>query len=71
MKRILQILVCTLLMLVGSPTLMAQDVEMADTMRSEGKIYVIVAIILIVLAGLIFYLFTLDRKIKKIENSLK
>lgn len=58
-------------MLVGSPTLMAQDVEMADTMRSEGKIYVIVAIILIVLAGLIFYLFTLDRKIKKIENSLK
>jgi putative cell wall-binding protein len=71
MKRILQIFVCTLLMLVGSPTLMAQDVEMADTMRSEGKIYVIVAIILIVLAGLIFYLFTLDRKIKKIENSLK
>lgn len=45
-------------------------VEMADTMRSEGKIYVVVGIILIVLAGLIFYLVTLDRKTKKLEEQL-
>lgn len=51
----------------------AQDsapVEMADTMRSEGKIYVVVGIILIVLAGLIAYLFMLDRKVKKLEDRL-
>lgn len=47
------------------------QVEMADTMRQEGKIYVVVAIIVIVLAGLILYLFTLDRKIKKLETLLK
>ncbi len=49
----------------------AQEVEMADGMRAEGKIYVIVAIILIVIAGLFIYLFMLDRKVKKIEDSLK
>ena len=41
---------------------------MADGMRAEGKIYVVVAIILIVLAGLIAYLVMLDRKVKKLEK---
>jgi K+-transporting ATPase A subunit len=48
----------------------AQDAEMADTMRSNGKIYVVVGIILIVLTGLITYLVLLDRKITKLENKL-
>jgi len=47
------------------------QVEMADTMRSEGKIYVVVAMIVVILAGLFIYLFLLDRKIKKLENQLK
>lgn len=42
--------------------------EMADLMRSEGKIYVVVTIILIILAGLLVYLFTLDRKISRLEK---
>ncbi len=45
-------------------------VEMADTMRSEGKIYVVVGIIMLVLAGLIVYLIMLDRKVKKLESML-
>ena len=44
------------------------NVEMADNLRAEGKIYVVVTIILIVLAGLIFYLFLLDKKVKKLEK---
>ena len=46
------------------------DPEMADVMRSNGKIYIVVSIVLIVLAGLIVYLFSLDRKVKKLENLL-
>jgi preprotein translocase subunit YajC len=42
---------------------------MADTMRSNGKIYVVVAIILTIFAGLIFYLIRIDRKITKIEKN--
>jgi hypothetical protein len=49
----------------------AQNVEMADTFRSEGKIYVVVAIVLIVLTGLITYLFLLDRKLNRLEDMIR
>jgi hypothetical protein len=57
--------------LIAGATRAQSDVEMADRLRSEGKIYVIVLIILIVLAGLFIYLFLLDRKVKKLEDRLK
>lgn len=49
----------------------AQDssAEMADTFRSNGKIYVVVGVLLTILAGLIFYLIRLDRKISKLEKN--
>jgi hypothetical protein len=52
-------------------TLLAQgrDVSMADTMRQNGKIYVVVAVILTILAGLILYVIRLDRKISKLEKN--
>jgi CcmD family protein len=46
----------------------AQPVDMADGMRSSGKIYVVIAIICIIFAGLAIYLFTIDRRLKKIEK---
>jgi hypothetical protein len=42
--------------------------EMADVMRSNGKIYVVVAVCLTVLIGLFIYVFLIDRKISKIEK---
>jgi CcmD family protein len=45
-----------------------KDVEMADVMRSSGKIYVVIGTIVIVFAGLAIYLFTIDRRLKKIEK---
>lgn len=61
----------TLLLLLIGFGAQAQDAEMADVMRSNGKIYVVVGIVLIVLAGLIVYLFSLDRKITRLENKLR
>lgn len=61
----------TLIVLLFTPILLnAQPVEMADTMRSEGKIYVVVAILLVIFVGLISYLVFLDRKITRIEKKL-
>lgn len=60
-----------LFLLLGSTALFAQQsqqVEMADTMRSSGKIYVVIATIVIIFAGLAIYLFTIDRRLKKIEK---
>jgi len=49
----------------------SDTVEMADKMRSDGKIYVVIAVILTILTGLILYLVRLDRKITKFEQSVK
>lgn len=48
----------------------SQEVPMADGMRTEGKIYVVVAIVLLILFGLIGFLFLLDKKVSKLENRL-
>jgi len=45
-----------------------ETVDMADGMRSNGKIYVVVAVILTIFAGIIFYLIRLDRKISRLER---
>lgn len=34
----------------------------------EGKIYVVVAVLLIIFAGIAYYLFRLDRKVRKLEK---
>jgi uncharacterized membrane protein len=49
----------------------ATDVEMADAMRANGKIYVVVGIILIILIGFVAYLTTLDRKLTRLEKESK
>lgn len=63
-----------LLCLLLSATLLshAQDkVEMADTMRGNGRIYVVVAVVLTILAGLILYVVRLDKKISRLEKESK
>jgi len=44
---------------------------MADAMRTSGKIYVVVGVILIVLIGLFLYLFFIERKVKKLEQKIE
>jgi hypothetical protein len=56
--------------MASSISAQAQDPEMADVMRSNGKIYVVVGVILIVVIGLLVYLFSLDKKVSRIEKSL-
>jgi len=67
MKKLLPLIV----MLLTFSAVWAQPVEMADGMRSSGKIYVVVITIAIVFAGLALYLFTMDRRLKQIEKSDK
>lgn len=53
---------------IASTAQAQQPVEMADTMRSNGKIYIVVAVCLSILIGLFVYVFSLDRKISKLEK---
>lgn len=45
--------------------------EMADVMRSNGKIYVVVLVLATIFAGIIAYLVRLDSKITKLEKNQK
>ena len=45
-------------------------VEMADKLREDGKIWIVVAVVLMVLFGLLIYVITLDRKISKLEKEI-
>lgn len=46
----------------------SNTVEMATGLRSSGKIYVVVAVICVIFVGLVVYLFSIDRRLKKIER---
>lgn len=69
MKRVTAILLFSFISLVGFAQ--EQTVEMADVMRADGKIYVVVGIILIILVGFLTYMFLLDRKISRLEKEKK
>ena len=58
-------------MLLYSLNILAQQASNSainDAMRNSGKIYVVVTVMTIVFVGIIAYLFTIDKRLKKIEN---
>ncbi len=59
------------IVMISLSTAFAQEVEMADTMRSEGKIYVVVAVAFLSLAILSFYMIRIERKVTKLEKEMK
>lgn len=46
------------------------QVEMADALRANGKIYVVVVVVALVFTGIVVYLINLDSKITKIEKRI-
>jgi uncharacterized membrane protein len=49
----------------------ASDIEMADQFRADGKIYVVIAVVSVVLIGLFAYLFRLESKVSALEKRNK
>ncbi|MGV3589767.1 MAG: CcmD family protein [Adhaeribacter sp.] len=49
----------------------AANVEMADQLRRDGKIYIVVGCVLVVLAGVLFYLVSIDRKVGRLEKQFR
>ena len=44
------------------------DVDMADLMRENGKIYVVITVLSVILAGFIINLILVDRRLRKLEK---
>ena len=45
-------------------------VEMADAMRAEGKIYVVVAVLATLFAGIVVYAVRIDQKVSRLEKEI-
>jgi len=45
--------------------------EESDFMRSKGKIYVVVAVIIAVFLGIVLFLEFLERRLSKLENQIQ
>ena len=68
MKNFILTLIFILSFTFNSLAQNANGVEMADALRSSGKIYVVVLVISVVFIGLAIYLFSIDSRLKKIEK---
>lgn len=68
MKKLATLL---LLILINQLNVLAQSsnaVEMATELRSSGKIYVVVLVIVLLFVGVTAYLISIDRKLNKLEK---
>jgi uncharacterized membrane protein len=55
----------------NAQTISNQSSSIADVMRSNGKIYVVVAVVVTILVGLIAYLIKIDKNITALEREVK
>lgn len=63
MKKLLTLILLTL----NCVAVFAQKTDRPE-MASSGKIYVVVAVVTVIFAGLAIYLFSIDRRLRKIEK---
>ena len=47
----------------------SSSVEMADGLRSSGMIYVVVSVMSVILAGVLVFLFSIDKKVSKLDKN--
>lgn len=66
---LLRITIFILTFLINTVSFAQNKVDMADTMRSNGKIYVVVAVCLTILIGLFIYVSVVDKKISRVEKN--
>lgn len=57
-----------LLILLTHNMAQAQGVAMADVMRENGKIYTVVAVLMLIFLGIVAFLVFLEIKLKKLEK---
>lgn len=69
MKKLMSF--CFLMLAMISIANAENNIEMAEGLYSSGKIYVVVACLAIIVLGIFIYLFTLDKRIKKVENNFQ
>lgn len=67
-KQIKRLLACFIMFLLSN-IVFAQQTTETEVMKSNGKIYVVMIVVIVIVLGLFGYVFSLDRKISKLEKN--
>jgi heme/copper-type cytochrome/quinol oxidase subunit 2 len=71
-KKVLGILLICISLLSQAQELMSvSEPQMADRLREDGKIYVVISVIAIIFLSLVAFLIYIERKVKRLEEKLK
>lgn len=65
-----KILILFLIILLPCCATASGESIVVDFLRNTGKIYSVVALVLVVFIGMIIYLIRLDKKLTKLENQI-
>jgi CcmD family protein len=49
----------------------ANEPQMADGFRQDGKIYIVISVIAMIFIAIVLFLVFLERKVKRLEKKLK
>ncbi len=71
MNRLMKVLFTILAFILSHPTWAQMPVEMADTMRADGKIRVVIGVVTIIFIGIVVYLIRLEMRMKGIEKRIQ
>ena len=68
-KRVLSFIFILLSLVSNSQE--ASSPQMADVMRENGKIYIVISVIGLIFLALVLFLVVIERRVKKLEEELK
>ena len=58
----------SLICMLCIPTMMNAQTDSGDYMTNIGKIYVVIAVIVVIFIGIFAFLFAIERRLRKLEN---
>ena len=70
MKILKSLIVLSLILISSIVSAQPSEIEMADAMLENGKIYVVIAVLCTVFMGLVVYTIMIDRKLSKLEKEV-
>jgi hypothetical protein len=68
LKKIILFFVFACIQVIAKAQSVATDANSTDLMRSNGRIFLVMTIVVFIVAGLLVYVYSLDRKISKLEK---
>lgn len=60
-----------LVSLISQAQEQVSEPSMADTFRSEGKIFIVIGVMAIVFISIVMYLFVIEKRLKRLEDEIK